>query len=59
MQTFQCKICKLEYGDADLAKQCEDWCSAHNSCNFMIARQAINKDQAKNLEPEDDERFKS
>lgn len=58
MQTFKCKICKLEYDHEDLAEQCQAWCSTHDSCNFLIAKQAINKDQAKNMRAENDERFK-
>ena len=39
----KCSICKLEFSDAELARQCEAWCSTHNGCNLEIARQAINK----------------
>lgn len=58
MQTFQCKICKLEYDRETLAEQCQAWCSTHDSCNFPIAKLAVNKDQAKNMLAENDERFK-
>jgi len=59
MQKFQCKICKLEYASQELAAQCQAWCSTHDSCNFLIAKQAVNKEAAKNFKPEDDERFKN
>jgi hypothetical protein len=55
---YQCKICKLKYSNEKLAKECEAWCSTHDSCNFMIAKQAINKDEAQSMAIEDDERFK-
>ncbi len=56
---YKCKICKLEYVDEKTAKDCEAWCSTHDSCNYLIARQAINKDEAKNMPAETDERFHS
>lgn len=55
--TNQCSICKLEYADEKTAKQCEAWCGTHDSCNFLIAKQAINKKAAKEMPAEDDERF--
>ena len=58
MNIHQCKICKLEYVDEKTAKECEAWCSTHDSCNYLIARQAINKKEAKGLSVEEDERFK-
>jgi len=55
---YQCKICKLEYVEAKTAKECQNWCSTHDSCNYLIAKQATNKDTAKGLSVEADERFK-
>ena len=55
---YECKICKLKYTEQGLAQTCEDWCNSHQSCNFQIAKQAINKDQARNMPISDDERFK-
>ena len=46
MTTYQCSICKLKFADAELARQCEEWCRTHNSCNLEIGRQAINRDSA-------------
>ncbi len=56
MQEFQCAVCKLKYKDEATAKQCLKWCSHHDSCNFYIAKQAINKEEASG-KPVDDERF--
>lgn len=58
MAEFQCAICKLKYRDETTAKQCFEWCSQHDSCNFNIAKLAINKDEV-GKEPLDDERFNS
>ncbi len=58
MTIYQCKICKLKYTDEKTAKDCEVWCSTHDSCNYLIAKLAINKEEAKSLSVEDDERFK-
>jgi hypothetical protein len=56
--SFKCNICKLEYANEETAKKCEAWCSTHQSCNYLIAKQAINKDQAKDMPVSEDERFK-
>ena len=53
---YQCGVCKLKYSDKKLADKCEEWCSTHNSCNFLIARQAVNKEEMKK-NPEKDSRF--
>ena len=58
MSGFECKICKLKYKDKVTAEQCQKWCSTHSSCNFHIAKQAINKQEMEASEL-DDERFKS
>jgi len=59
MTTYKCEVCKLEYSDPKTAKACQQWCSTHNSCNYQIAKQAVNKDEAKNKPVSGDERFKS
>jgi arsenite methyltransferase len=43
---YQCSVCKLEFADPELARQCEQWCAAHDSCNLEIGRKAINRDSA-------------
>jgi len=58
MTEFQCKICKLKYQDKVTAEQCQTWCGTHSSCNFHIARQAINKGEVEAGELAD-ERFSS
>lgn len=58
MPAFQCPICKLKYKDEKTAKECEAWCGTHDSCNFQIARQAINKDEVAHGRL-DDTRFNS
>lgn len=58
MPEFQCNICKLKYQDEVTAEQCQKWCSTHSSCNFHIARQAINKSEMAKGKF-DDARFKS
>ena len=45
MSEFKCKICKLKYQDQATAEQCQAWCDTHSSCNFHIAKQAINKQE--------------
>lgn len=54
---YKCEVCKLEYTKAETAKACQEWCSSHDSCNFLIAKQAINKNQLANQPPEKDERY--
>ena len=46
MNIYHCSICKLEFADPELARQCEEWCATHKSCNLEIGRQAINRDSA-------------
>jgi len=58
MDTYQCKVCKLEYTDEKIAKECEVWCSTHESLYLLLTQQAINKNAAKDLSITDDERFK-
>ena len=56
--SYKCPVCKLEYSDPELAKQCQAWCSTHNSCNYLIARQAINKNSIGEYPQADDARYK-
>ncbi|MBI4053796.1 MAG: hypothetical protein HY397_00525 [Candidatus Doudnabacteria bacterium] len=55
---YECHVCKLEYLDEDTAKRCQEWCENHNSCNFLIAKQAINKEEMLK-QSVTDERFKT
>ncbi len=36
-----CEECGLKYGDKDMAKRCEEWCSSHRTCNLEIIRHAV------------------
>ena len=47
-QSYQCLACGLHYASEELAKQCGQFCTAHNACNPDIARQSIElqKDKA-------------
>jgi len=39
---FTCDICGLHYKNESLAKQCHDWCSAHDgSCNVEITKYSV------------------
>ena len=58
MPEFQCDICKLKYRNKSTAEKCHNWCISHDSCNFLIARQAINKNEVAQGEL-DDKRFKT
>lgn len=58
MPEFQCDVCKLKYRDKSTAEKCRAWCSTHDSCNFLIARQAINKNEVAQGKL-DDKRFKT
>jgi len=43
---YQCEECGFHYKSEQLAKQCEDWCRAHHSCNLEIIKDAVeNKTQ--------------
>ncbi len=56
---YKCEVCKLEYDKEEIAKSCYEWCSTHGSCNFLIARQAINKNKVAKESSSNDERYKS
>jgi len=40
-RTYFCSVCGLHYLTKELAEECEGWCSTHNSCNLLIARNSI------------------
>lgn len=42
-KTYTCPVRGLSYEDIDLARKCEDWCKAHNSCNLENTKHSINK----------------
>lgn len=56
--SHKCDVCKLEYVEEETAKACQDWCSTRNSCNFLIAKQAINKNMMSKESADTDKRYK-
>lgn len=38
---FTCGVCGLGYGEEETAKDCEEYCSKHDSCSLEITRKAI------------------
>lgn len=38
---YQCEACGFHYYDKETAEKCEAWCSANNSCNLDIIKDAI------------------
>lgn len=42
---YQCEICGYYYDTEGLAKQCENWCREHKSCNSEIIKQSIGKEE--------------
>lgn len=40
-EVYQCEACGFHYSEEALAKQCEAWCTAHNSCNMEITKHAV------------------
>ncbi|MBI4127453.1 MAG: hypothetical protein HY459_00130 [Parcubacteria group bacterium] len=40
-ELFQCKECGFHYIDQTTAARCEEWCSAHHSCNLEIIKDAV------------------
>ncbi len=42
MKLYMCPLCGFEYRESKHAKQCQDWCKKHNSCNLEITKHAIN-----------------
>jgi len=40
-KAFECESCSFHYPTAELAQQCEDWCTAHHSCNLEITKHAL------------------
>ncbi|MBI4135485.1 hypothetical protein HY477_02010 [Candidatus Uhrbacteria bacterium] len=46
-QLYQCEACGFHYEKEELAKQCEGWCTAHNSCNVEITKHALENQKQK------------
>jgi hypothetical protein len=44
---YECEECGIKYFDAKTAKDCEDWCAKHHSCNTNIIKNAIKNVEVK------------
>lgn len=42
---YQCPACGLHYTDAVIAKQCEEFCTAYNSCSLEITLHSVERQQ--------------
>lgn len=40
-QLYQCEACSYLYESEDIAKQCQTWCTEHQSCNLDITKYAV------------------
>jgi hypothetical protein len=48
IEFYQCAECGLHYRDKETAKQCEEWCKEHNSCNLEITRHSVERSPKNN-----------
>ncbi len=40
-QLYQCRECGFHYFIQSKAKECQDWCRKHKSCNLEIVQEAV------------------
>ncbi len=40
-KAYECEECNFKYKEKKFARQCEDWCKKHSSCNLEITKHAI------------------
>jgi len=40
-QVYLCEMCSFAYPRKEMAKECEDWCRKHQSCNIEITTSAV------------------
>jgi len=38
---FECRECNFVYKNEEIAKECEDYCKKHHSCNMEITKYSI------------------
>jgi hypothetical protein len=38
-----CSVCGYGYANEAVAKECEEYCTSHNSCSLQITAKAIRK----------------
>ena len=46
---YQCPICGLHYVNKKDARECENWCRRHQSCNLNIVRRSLETSPPKDL----------
>ena len=42
-KVYYCSVCGYGYANKSLAKECEEYCTNHNSCSLQITARAIRK----------------
>jgi hypothetical protein len=42
-KVYYCSVCGYGYANEALAKECEEYCTTHNSCSLQITAKAIRK----------------
>ena len=45
MKCYYCQECEMAYISKKRARECEDWCKKHKSCNLEIIKHAIKHDK--------------
>ena len=40
---YYCSVCGYGYANDGLARECEEYCTTHNSCSLQITAKAIRK----------------
>ncbi|MBI5700180.1 hypothetical protein HZC35_07765 [Candidatus Saganbacteria bacterium] len=38
---YECGVCSLDYAEREWAEKCDQWCSAHQSCNLEVIGHAV------------------
>jgi hypothetical protein len=46
-QTHQCPVCRLHYRDEVKARECADYCTAHNACSLEIIQHSLENEKAR------------
>lgn len=42
-KVYYCRVCGYGYTNEALSRECEEYCSTHNSCSLQITFKAIRK----------------
>ncbi len=40
---YYCSVCGYGYANETVAKECEEYCTSHNSCSIQITAKAVRK----------------